>query len=134
MNAKIGTSPLATAISFIDCINRGDVAGLAALMHEDHELQIFDEAAVVGREPNRTAWHSYASSYPDYLILPRRMSEAGSVAGILGHTTGSHLALPDDEESKLTLIWLCELREGKVLRWALVPDNAENRGRFGLDE
>ena len=132
MNSKLATSPLAMAISFIDCINRGDIDGLVELMHEDHELCVFDEPPTAGRKNNVPGWRCYASSFPDYLIHPRRMAVVGDIAAVLGHTTGSHLGLPDDEEAKLTLIWLCELRDGKLLRWSLVPDDARNRARWGL--
>jgi len=35
--------PIATAVSFVDCINRGDVDGLAALMTLDHTFTVFAE-------------------------------------------------------------------------------------------
>jgi hypothetical protein len=40
--------PTAVALGFIDCINRGDLDGLVALMSDDHRLEIFDEPPVVG--------------------------------------------------------------------------------------
>ena len=132
MNPKFHVSPLALAISFVDCINRGDVEGLVDLMHQDHELRIFNESSAVGLEANEAGWRGYASSFPDYLIHPQRMAVSGAVAAILGTTTGSHLGLPDEEEMKLTLIWLSELRDGKVVRWELIPDTEANRARYGL--
>jgi hypothetical protein len=41
--------PLTTALSFIDCINRGDTEGLAALMTDHHTLTVFAESPLVGR-------------------------------------------------------------------------------------
>ena len=122
------------ALSFIECINRGDVDGLGALMHEDHELRIFGEPPTVGREANIGAWWGYATSFSRYLILPARISTSGNTAAILGSTTGSHLALPDDEEIKLTLIWLCEIADGKVLRWTLIEDTPANREQWRLHD
>lgn len=61
------------------------------------------------------------------------MAVTGDTAAIVGHTTGSHLALPDEEEAKLTLIWLSEARDGKVLSWTLTEDNPLNRAKWGLD-
>ncbi|HEY3057690.1 MAG TPA: hypothetical protein VGL99_01820 [Chloroflexota bacterium] len=52
---------------------------------------------------------------------------------VLGHTTGSHLALPDAEEQRMTLIWLAEVVDAKLRSWTLVEDSAANRQRFGLD-
>jgi hypothetical protein len=47
--------PIAAAISFIDCINRGDLEGLTELMTDDHALVVLDEPALVGRDSNRDA-------------------------------------------------------------------------------
>jgi hypothetical protein len=60
------------------------------------------------------------------------MAEVGDVVAVLGHTTGSHLGLPDDEESKLTLIWLGEVVDGLVRSWTLIEDTPEHRLRHGL--
>lgn len=44
--------PVATVISFIDAINRGDVERLAELTSEDHRLQVLDEPSVDGKAAN----------------------------------------------------------------------------------
>lgn len=121
-------------VSFIDCVNRGDVDGLGRLMTDGHTLEVFDEEPVVGREANVRAWRGYVESFPRYIIYPHRISDLGGTVAVLGHTTGSHLGLPDEEESRLTLIWLADVVEGAVRRWSLVEDNPANRGRFGLGE
>jgi hypothetical protein len=120
------------ALRFIDCINRGDVAGLGRLMTEDHELRVFDESPLTGREANVAAWRGYVDSFPTYCIFPRRVSERDGIVAILGHTTGSHLGLPDAEEQQLTLIWVAEIVDGGVRSWRLIADSSENRERFGL--
>jgi hypothetical protein len=125
--------PIAVAISFIDCINRGDVAGLGLLMTADHVLQVFDEAPIVGRHENVSAWTGYATSFPSYVIYPHRLAARGGRVAVLGHTTGSHLGLPDLEESALTLIWIAEIESGKVRLWQLVEDRAKNRAELGLE-
>jgi len=126
--------PVAVAISFIDGINRGDVDGLAELMTDDHQLCVFDEPPLVGKAANVEAWRGYASSWPDYVIYPERISAlaAGTVA-ILGHTTGSHLGLPDAVEAEQTLIWVAEVGGSKVSTWRLVEDTPANRSSYGLD-
>ena len=132
MNPKHNSSAIALAVSFIDRINHGDVDGLGALMHEAHELVIFDQERTVGREANIGAWWGYATSFPNYLILPSRISARGDTAAVLGTTTGSHLGLPDEEEMKLSLIWLCEVADGLVLRWTLLEDTPSNRQLWNL--
>lgn len=128
------TPPVAVAIRFIDCINRGDLVGLTALMTDDHRLEVFDEPPVSGRDANRVAWRGYIEAFPNYVIHPILISQTGNVVAVLGSTTGSHLGLPDDEERRRTLIWLAHVRDDLVERWMLVGDSPENRASFQLDQ
>src|SRR5258706_1856360 len=91
-------SPVAVARSFVECINRRDLAGLSALMNPDHRLEVLDEEPLVGTEANTDAWRGYFDSFPRYVIHPHRIAERDSRVAILGHTTGSHLALADEDE------------------------------------
>jgi ketosteroid isomerase-like protein len=127
-------APIPTTISFIDCINRGDVDALCHLMTEDHALTIFDELPLSGRDANRKAWRGYIASFPRYLIHPLRIAQSGSRVAILGYTTGSHLRLADEEEARQTLIWLAETSGGAVRRWQLVADTPEQRRRHLLSD
>lgn len=126
--------PIATAISFIDCINRRDVDGLGDLMSEDHQLEVFDEPPLTGRQANIEAWSGYAHNFPEYVIYPHRIAQRGSEVAVLGHTTGSHLGLPDVEERQLTLIWMAEISDGAVRVWRLLEDSPENLRTTGLDQ
>lgn len=124
--------PVAVAISFVDCINRGDVDALGRLMTDDHTLEVFDEALLIGRRANVDAWRGYTERFPSYVIHPRHLAAEGGTVAILGHTTGSHLGLSDAEESGLTLIWLAEVVGGSVRSWTLIEDSGDNRRRVGL--
>lgn len=125
--------PVAVALSFVDRINNGDLDGLLALMARDHRLEVFDEDAVVGREANAAAWRGYLDAFPRYVIYPRRIAGDGAVVAILGHTTGSHLGLPDAEERKRTLIWVAHVRNDGIERWRLIEDTPAHRRQLGLD-
>jgi ketosteroid isomerase-like protein len=122
----------AVALDFVAAINRGDIESLSELIAEDYVLQVFDEAPQSGRAAGIEGWKGYLTSFPRYLILPHRFGGEGHIVAMLGHTTGSHLGLSDAEESKLTLIWLADVNDGRVRRWTLVPDTEKNRARFGL--
>jgi hypothetical protein len=126
-------APLAIAVSFIERINRGDVEGLADLMAEDYVLTVFDEAPQPGRADGIEGWRGYATAFPRYIVYPTRLAESGERVAILGYTTGSHLGLPDEEEKKLTLFWLAEIRDGLVSKWTLIEDTPENRREHGLE-
>jgi hypothetical protein len=122
------------ALSFIDAINHGDVDRLGELMTPDHTLRIFEEPDVTGRDTNIEAWRGYASSFPDYVIYPRLVGERDNRVAVLGHTTGSHLGLPDAEEREMTLIWVAEVADGKVTLWQLVEDTPGARAEHALVE
>lgn len=127
--------PVAIAVGFVDHINRGDLDGLAALMHRDHRLEVFDEDPLVGKDANIEAWRGYFDAFPRYVIYPPRIAQREGSVAILGHTTGSHLGLTDDEEQARTLIWIADTANGgTVTAWRLIEDNHSNRNRWGLDK
>ena len=123
---------VAAVISFIDAINRGDVDRLGELMTEDHHLDVFDESPLRGRDANMDAWRGYASAFPLYVIYPETVAERDGEVAVLGHTTGSHLGLPEEEERLLRVIWRAQVDEGRLRCWQLLDDTPEQRKRFGL--
>jgi SnoaL-like protein len=125
--------PVAAVVSFIDAINRRDVARLGELMSEDHALKVFEEDPLVGRVANMDAWRGYVEAFPAYVISPHRIAERDGRVAVVGHTTGSHLALDDEAESKLTLIWIADVVDGLLRSWALADDTVANRAALGLD-
>jgi hypothetical protein len=94
---------------------------------------VFDEAPLIGRQTSIEAWHGYAADFPNYVIYPHRVAEDRGRVAVVGHTTGSHLGLPDQEERRLTLIWVADVDRGLVRSWRLMDDNPDNRARLGLD-
>jgi hypothetical protein len=132
--------PVACVISFIDAINHGDIARLATLMTTDHRLRILDEVPLDGRAANVNAWRGYSTAYPDYVISPHRIvarpsdTDTDGDVIVLGHTTGSHLDLPDDEESMITVIWRAEVDDGRLTSWQIIEDTARNRDALGLTD
>jgi ketosteroid isomerase-like protein len=131
---RFSRAPIAVTLSFLDRINHGDVEGLAALMTEDHELRVLDEPPQRGKGVLVAAWRGYTTAFPRYLIHPHRFAASGDQVAVLGHTTGSHLGLPDEEESKLTLIFISRIEGSLVASWTLVEDTTEHRRAFGLDD
>ena len=117
---------------FIDCINRRDVDGLGDLMTDDHTLCVFDEPPLVGRAANLEAWRGYGTAFPEYVIHAHAFAAVGDRVAVLGHTTGSHLGLPDDDERALTLIWLAAVGHGRLSCWCLLDDTPKHRADLGL--
>jgi ketosteroid isomerase-like protein len=130
--ARAPLPPTAAVISFIDCINRGDLDGLAALMTDDHTLVVLDEPPVVGRSANQNAWLGYFSAYPEYVIHPRHVSCDGATVAVLGTTTGSHLGLPDEDEMNLGVVWLADVIDGQLSSWRVAGDTPALRSDAGI--
>jgi ketosteroid isomerase-like protein len=130
--ARTPLPALAVAIAFVDAINHTDLGRLTALVHPDHELVVLDESPLAGRAANVEAWRGYFSAFPEYVIHPRHLVADGDRVAILGTTTGSHLGLSDDEEQRLGVIWLADVRDGLVARWQLVDDTTAARQHAGL--
>jgi hypothetical protein len=109
--------------------------GLVSVMSPDHKLQVFTEEPLTGRGANTDAWRGYFEGFPEYVIYPHRIAEiSGGLAAVLGHTTGWHLALPDDDESRQSLIWLAETALGKVRSSTVAEDTPQNRRQYALDK
>ena len=51
---------------------------------------------------------------------------------MLGHTTGSHLGLPDEEEAEELLIRVAEVRGGLLRSWHVLDDRPAPRRELGL--
>jgi ketosteroid isomerase-like protein len=131
----VGREPMpaiAVVVSFIDRINRGDVDGLGELMTDDHTLEVLDEEPLVGKASNIEAWRGYVSSFPDYVISPHQLFEVDGLVAVRGHTTGSHLGLPDDEERTLTVIWIARVDRGRLSLWRIEEDTPLRREELGL--
>ena len=124
--------PVAAVVSFIDAINRGDIVHLASLMSDDHRLQVFDESPLDGKEANIVGWRGYTSLFPNYVIYPHQLVARNAEVIVLGHTTGSHLDLPDEQESGLTLLWRALVRDGRLQLWQLIEDTPDRRVQFGI--
>ena len=119
-------------MSFIDAINHGNVEHLGSLMSSDHRLQVLDEAALDGKGTNLDVWHGYASAFPDYVIYPHEIIARGTEVLVCGHTTGSHLGLPDEDESRLAVIWRAEVSSGLLTLWQIIEDTPARRQELGL--
>jgi hypothetical protein len=96
-------------------------------MTGDHEPRGLDEAPLVGREANIAAWHGYADAFPAYVVYPRQIADEGDRVAVLGYTTGSHLGLPDEEERRLTVIWLADVAGDALRIWRVLEDTPDRR-------
>ena len=130
--ARSPLPPIAAAISFIDCVNRGDLGGLTELMTDStrSSSSMSHRSSVAAR--TATPGSGYFSSFPDYVIHPRLITADGASVAVLGVTTGSHLGLPDEEEARLSVIWLAHVVDGRLSSWRVAADAPELRAQLGI--
>jgi len=119
-------------IDFMDTINHGNVERLLSLMMDGHVMRILDEPPVSGRDALRSAWRAYLGAFPRYRVYIDRIAVEGDRVAVLGHTTGSHLGLQDDEESQLPVIWTADVRDERLASWNILEDSSQTRRELGL--
>jgi hypothetical protein len=95
-------------------------------------MRILDEPPVSGRDALRSAWRASLGAFPRYRVYIDRIAVEGDRVAVLGHTTGSHLGLPDDEESQLPVIWTADVRDERLASWNILEDSSQTRRELGL--
>jgi ketosteroid isomerase-like protein len=78
------------ALEFVGRINRHDVAGLAALMTEDHRFVDGLGQEVRGREQMEKGWLGYFAWFPDYAIKVDDTLSGGNVVALFGTAQGTY--------------------------------------------
>ena len=125
-----GRSALAAVTDFIACINEHDVAGLAAMMTDDHVFIDSLGTAVRGREAMRRAWSGYLRWFPDYHVEVEQMVARGDLVLLCGQARGTFGAAaeprPDDSWSA-PAAWRAVVREGRIAEWQVYCDNEPAR-------
>lgn len=66
------------------------------------------------------------------MIAPHEIVADGDAVVVRGHTTGSHLDLADEEQSRLTVIWRATVRDGRLTLWQILEDTSARRFELGL--
>jgi uncharacterized protein (TIGR02246 family) len=115
-----------TAQSFIDRINAHDVAGLAALMTDDHVFLDGMGDSLQGRDAMREAWHAYFAMVPDYWIRAEHVLAAGDTVAVLGRAGGTYAPggrLDPANRWEAPAAWQARIRGGRVALWQVHADN-----------
>jgi hypothetical protein len=126
---------LKTIAEFIDRINHGDVKGIIALLADNHTF--IDAEGVIKNNFQHIVkdWEDYINTYVHYRIYIRQIFELEESVAIVGHTTGSHLALSDEVEFHSEgAIWLVKVAQEKITHWQIFSDSIENIKTLRLHE
>ena len=120
MDARV--RPEQVMLRFNDCINRRDLAGLGALMTEDHVFIDSVGESVVGKGQCMDAWRGFFDLFPDYRNHFREVSSRGDGRALaFGYSTCSVAVLDGPA------IWTAAVREEHVSEWRVYADTPENR-------
>jgi ketosteroid isomerase-like protein len=120
------SNPRDVALAFVDRINRHDVAGLVALMSEDHRFVDGLGQEVKGREHMEKGWAGYFAWFPDYSINVDDVLSDGNVAAMFGTAEGTYSANgkpAKDSHWKIPAAWKAVVRNGQIAEWRVYADN-----------
>src|SRR5260370_4332713 len=101
-------------------------------MSDDHRLLVFDEPTLDGKDANIAAWQGYVGSFLEYVIYPHKIMERDGTVLVVGHTTGSHLTLCDEGESRSRVIWRAIVHDGRLVLWQILEDPPDQRNTLGV--
>ncbi|WP_328470974.1 nuclear transport factor 2 family protein [Actinoplanes sp. NBC_00393] len=104
-------SPRSVAYAFNDCINDRDLAGLSALMTDDHTFVDAAGAAITGKAACAEAWRSFFAAFPDYRNEFVTVNVDGGTVTVTGYSTCSEPALAGPAR------WTATVVDGRVSRW-----------------
>lgn len=111
----------AIALRFNECINTQDLAGLAALMTEDHTFIDSANQAIHGKERMVEAWKSFFAQFPDYQNIFEQIGFRDDLVVIRGRSTCSEAQLDGPA------LWMARIRGDQVAEWRVLKDTPENR-------
>jgi hypothetical protein len=122
MNAE----PMGVAMAFNERINAHDLAGLVALMTDDHAFFDTADETVRGKAACEMAWRAFFAAFPDYHNLFDRLKVIGGTVSIPGQ---SHCI---DPRLHGPALWSAKVRGGQVAEWRVYGDTPANRKRLSL--
>lgn len=109
-------------------INARDVAGLAALMTDDHRFVNTAGGAVEGRSACLDAWRTFFDAFPDYRNEFDEVASQGHRVVARGR---SHCSTPELDGPAL---WHAHVAQGLIREWRVHDDTPANRRALGLEE
>jgi len=117
---------LEVALEFVDHINRHDVAGLTALMTEDHHFVDGLGQHLRGRDAMEQGWRGYFAWFPDYSIKVDNALSDGKVVALLGTAQGTYMVngkAPAENRWQIPAAWKAVIDNERVAEWRVYTDN-----------
>jgi ketosteroid isomerase-like protein len=114
------------ARAFNDCINARDLAGLTALMTDDHTFVDSEGSTTTGRDACVEAWRGFFASFPDYCNVFDTVTSEGDSVYIAGRSECS------EPELAGPALWRAVVHDGRVAHWQIYVDSPHARSELGL--
>lgn len=124
---NVESSPETITLRFNDAINDRDIDRLTSLMTDDHTF--IDSAGVSfqGKDAAIEIWKTFFSAFPDYRNEFEFVSADDETVTVVGRSECANF-----EELDGPALWTAMIRDGRVARWRVYEDTAENRDRLGV--
>jgi ketosteroid isomerase-like protein len=120
-----------------DAWARGDIEGLFSIMDPEiewHPPPNFPEHGPHrGVEAIRRAMSSYGETFDYFVSEPKRILATGRPGEVLALATTRTRGRGSGAEVAIEVAHLFEVRDGKVVRMEVIPDQREALRRVGLD-
>jgi ketosteroid isomerase-like protein len=113
-------------LSFVREINAHNIAGLVALMSEDHLFIDSLGACVRGREEMRKAWIGYFFMIPDFTVVCREILHHGDTVALFGQARGTCSVggrLSPENAWEIPAAWMAVVKNGLIAEWRVYADN-----------
>ena len=112
--------------AFIEAINRRDLAGLAALMTEDHVFVDSEGTVASGREALVPGWRQYFEMFPDYRVEVESTFQQGSRLAAFGSWTATYAGkdgpVPENAVGG-PAAWQAVVEGGRIKFWQVYADH-----------
>jgi ketosteroid isomerase-like protein len=125
-NGRVSDPAEDVARTFVDAINRRDVADLADRMTAEHRFIDSLGNVVEGSDKMRAGWAAYFRMVPDYSITIDEVHGRESVVVLLGSAQGTYAAdgqLREENRWQTPAAFRAVIQDGKIAEWRVYADN-----------
>ncbi|WP_258803613.1 nuclear transport factor 2 family protein [Pseudarthrobacter sp. NS4] len=112
---------------FNDCINTGDVGGLAELMSDEHTFIDTGGVAIRGKDACLNAWRGFFLAHPTYRNVFVAFSANDEAVSVSGYSV-----CPGHPELDGPALWSAVIRGGRFDEWRVYEDTPEARRTLSL--
>jgi ketosteroid isomerase-like protein len=109
-------------MDLVQCINGRDIAGILALVSEDHLFVDSLGGRVQGRTQLEQAWREFFRLCPDYAIAVETSIAEGDRVGLFGAAHGTIVAGGERAPWRAISAWLSMVQAGRVREWRVFAD------------